>query len=113
MIELKTMTYITTDDVEKLTGAHWGDFEFSQLAENGSYAALGCCDSDLEELYEDFEYEDRKEGNLTVADFEDEDEYNWHCRHSRATRLKNQIKLVETLRKEYGVRSDICVWISW
>lgn len=114
MIELKTMTYITCDDVEKLTGAHFGDFEFSQMAENDSYQILCCDDSTLEELYEDLKWEDDKEGNLTLDDFDgDEDDYRRHCRHSRACRLRNQIKLVEILRNEYGIRSSICVWISW
>ena len=37
MIEIKTARYITCDDVEKLTGKHWGDFEFAQMAENDAY----------------------------------------------------------------------------
>ena len=44
---------------------------------------------------------------------EDEDEYNWHRRHCRAVRLKNQIELIEILRKDYGILDSILIWISW
>ena len=46
-------------------------------------------------------------------DYEDEEEYDWHRRHCRAVRLKNQIELVEILRKDYGIRDSILIWISW
>lgn len=112
IIEIKTARYITCDDVEKLTGKRWGDFEFAQMAENDAYQVLGCSDGDLEELYEDLEWETGKEG-MTAEDWEDEEEYNWHRRHCRAVRLKNQIELVEILRKDYGIRDSILIWISW
>lgn len=111
-IEIKTARYIHTVDVEKLTGKHWGDFEFAQMAENDSYQVLGCDDWDLEELYEELEWETGKEG-MTAEDWEDEEEYNWHRRHCRAVRLKNQIELVEILRKDYGIRDSILIWVSW
>lgn len=113
MIEIKTARYIDTDDVEKLTGKHWGDFEFAQMAENDAYQILCCADWYLEELYEDLEWESGKEGNLTVDDFDDEEDYRRHCRNSRAVHLKNQIELVEILRKNYGIRDSILIWISW
>lgn len=113
MVELKTAYYITCDDVRELTGKHWGDFEFAQLAENDAYQVLWCDDGTLEELYEDFKYENDKEGRLTAANFEDADEYIWHLHHCRATRLRNQIELVEILRKQYGCRDQVLIWISW
>ena len=64
MIEIKTARYINTDDVEKLTGKHWGDFEFAQMAENDAYQVMSCSDDYLEELYEDLEWETGKEGML-------------------------------------------------
>ena len=112
MIKLKTAQYITCDDVEKLTGKHWGDFEFAQMAENDAYQILCCADWYLEELYEDLKWETEKEG-MTIEDFEDEEEYSWHRRHCRAVRLKNQIELVEILRKDYGIHDSILIWISW
>lgn len=113
MIEIKTARYINTDDVEKLTGKHWGDFEFAQMAENDSYTILCLEDWYLEELYEEYEDEVHSEGELSVADFEDEDDFNRHRRNCRAVRLKNQIELVEILRKDYGICDSILIWISW
>lgn len=112
MIEIKTVRYINTDDVEKLTGKHWGDFEFAQMAENGAYQTLCCADWYLEELYEDLEWESSKEG-MSPEDWGDEEESEWHRRHCRAVRLKNQIELIEILRKDYGIRDSILIWISW
>lgn len=108
MIKIKTTQYITCDDVEKLTGKHWSDFEFAQMAENDAYQILCCTDGDLEELYEDFKWEIDKEG-MTAEDFEEE----YNCCHCRAVRLKNQIKLIEILRKDYGIQDSILIWISW
>lgn len=101
MIELKTMIYITSDDVEKLTGKHWSDFEFAQTAENDSYQVLCCTDWDLEELYEKLKWESSKEG------------IDWEDQNCRAVRLKNQIELIEILRKDYGIRGSVLIWISW
>ena len=112
VIEIKTIQYINTDDVRKLTGKHWGDFEFAQMAENDSYQILYCSDWYLEELYEELEWETGKEG-MNPEDFEDEEEYDWHRRNCRAVRLKNQIELVEILRKDYGIRDSILIWVSW
>ena len=113
MVTLKTAYYINTDDVKELTGEHWGDFEFAQMAENDSYQTLCCSDWYLEELYEDLEDEMKSEGALTIADFDDEDDFNWHRRNCRAVRLKNQINLVEILRKQYGCRDTVLIWVSW
>ena len=111
MIEIKTVRYITIDDVEKLTGKHWGDFEFAQMAENDAYQTLCCADWNLEELYEDLKWETRKEGERVVDDVDDYE--LWRRRNCRAVRLKNQIELVEILRKDYGIRDSILIWISW
>ena len=111
-IEIKTTQYINTNDLEKLTGKHWGDFEFAQMAENDAYQILCCDDWYLEELHEDLEDEISSNG-MSPEDFEDEEEYHWRRRHCRAVRLKNQIELVEILRKDYGIRDSILIWISW
>ena len=99
MIEIKTARYITCDDVKELTGKHWSDFEFAQMAENDAYQILCCSDWYLEELYETLEWELGKES------------VNGHT--SRSIRIKNQIELVEILRKNYGIRDSILIWISW
>ena len=113
MIKLKTTHYINTGDVKELTGKHWGDFEFAQMAENDAYQVLYCDNWYLEELYEELEDEMKSEGELTIADFEDEDDFTWHRRNCRVIRLKNQIELIEILRKDYGIRDFILIWISW
>lgn len=113
MVTIKTIPYITMEDVEELTGKHWGDFEFAQMAENGSYRPIDCDDGSLEELYEDKAYEEDMESHLVPEVFEDLEDYEYHRRNCRATRLKNQIELVETLRKVYGIRDTVLVWISW
>ena len=113
MIEIKTVQYINTDDVEKLTGKRWGDFEFAQRAENGSYQPIDCDDGSLEDLYENKAYEDDMESHLVPEVFEDLEDYEYHRRYCRATRLKNQIELVEILRNIYGIRDTILIWISW
>ena len=106
MIEIKTARYINTVDVEKLTGKHWNEFEFAQMAENDTYQILDCSDWYLEELYEEFED--------TKDELEDFDEDNqWARRHCYPNRIRNQIELIEILRKDYGIRDSILIWISW
>ena len=109
MIEIKSINYITTDDVENLTGKHWGDFEFAQMAENDSYQILNCSDDRLGELKDDFE--DAEEPS--VEDYDDEEEYKWRKERCRWARLRNEINLIEILRNEYNIHDTILVWISW
>lgn len=112
MIQLKTIHYIDTDDVEAIIGCNWNECEFAQMAENDSYTRLDCSDGTLEELYADLSWEIRK-GNEPQRDwYEDESEYLWKLRHCRANRLRKQIKLVESLRAQ-GVRDEILIWICW
>ena len=106
MVKLKTAYYITTDDVEELTGKRWDEFEFAQMAENDSYQILNCSDWYLEELYEEFE--DTKD---ELEDF-DEDEH-WRRRNCYPNRIRNQIELVEILRKDFGLRDSVLIWVSW
>ena len=105
MIEIKTARYINTNDVETLTGIRWDLFEFAQMAENDSYQILDCSDEYLEELYED--YEDTKD---ELEGFTGDD---WGFKHCYPNRIMNNIKLVEILRKDYGIRDSILIWISW
>lgn len=110
MITLKSINYITCDDVYELTGYHWSDMEFAQMAENDSYQILDCSDGTLEEMYEEFE--DAVHGaGLEMEDFRDG--MPAMQKRSYPCRLKKQIELIEILRKAYGVRSSILIWISW
>ena len=92
MITLKTTQYITGDDVEKLTGIHWSEFEFAQMAANDSFQILDCDEEYLKELYEELEDEEDTEYGI---------------------RIKNQIKLIEILRKDFNCHSSILIWICW
>ena len=94
MIPLKSIYYFTCEDVEQLTGHRWNEFEFAQMAENGSYVRLDCPDAGLEELYAAQEWEAGKYGG-------------------RYARITNQIKLVEILRKQYGLMYEILIWAAW
>ena len=94
MVKLKSIPYITTDDVEELTGKHWGDFEFAQMAENDSYITIKCDDGSLESLYEDAEWFKNK--------FEDTKLEHTTC----------QIKVVEYLRS-VGYRSDVLMYVHY
>lgn len=91
---IKNIPYITSEDIEELTGERFSEFEFTHWAENGSYVRLDCSDAGLEELYEDQEWEAGKYG-------------------SRYERLTNQIDLVNILRKQYGLMYEILVYVSW
>lgn len=106
MVELKSVHYITCDDVEELTGVHWNEFEFAEMAENDSYQILSCSDGYLEKLYEEFE--DAKD-ELDEIDVDNA----WSRRHCYPMRLKNQINLIEILRKNYGCRDTVLIWVSW
>lgn len=113
-VRLKSITYIDTEDVDQLIApAHWNDCEFAQMTENDSYARLDCSDAGLEELYESLDWEVRKGNEPRPEDYDDPKEYEWKAKHCYATRLRNQIVLVERLRKEYGIRYEILVWVSW
>ena len=106
MVMIKTAKYITTNDVEELTGKRWDEFEFARMAPNDSYSILDCSDEYLDDLYED--YEDTKD---ELEDFDEND--HWARRRSYPNRLRNQIKLIEILRKQYDIKDSILIWISW
>ena len=105
MVKLKTVPYITTTDVEELTGIRWDLFEFAQMAENDSYQILNCSDWYLKDLYE--EYEDTKD---ELKSYTDDD---WSFKHCYPNLIMNNIKLIEILRNQYGIRDSILIWISW
>ena len=108
MIKLKTEYTINCDDVKELTGKHWSDFEFAQMAENDSYQILPLGDWYVEELAEDIEDELRLENENLADDYE-----AYPHSHSRLTRLKNQYELVNILRKDYGLREQVLIFVSW
>ena len=109
-MQIKSINYIDTDDIRELTGKHWSNFEFAQLASNDSYARLDCSDSGLEDLYESIAWESGKYSISPEELPENPEEEFGDC---YLTRLMNQAKLVEILRKQYGFMFEILVWVSW
>lgn len=109
-MQLKTINYITCDDVRELTGKHWSNFEFAQMAENGSYVPLDCSDYGLESLYEDISWEAGKR-SISPEELPESPEEEYGDCH--LTRLMNQAKLIEKLRKEHGIMFGILVYVSW
>ena len=113
-IKLKNITYIDIEDVDQLIApARWDDCEFAQGAKNDSFVWLDCSDAGLEELYEDLDWAVRNCHEPRLEDFNNPKDYEWETKRCYTTRLRNQITLVERLRKEYGIMYKILVWVSW
>jgi hypothetical protein len=112
MVKVQSVPYIHCRDVRELIGAHWSDCEFAQMAENDSYRSIFCDDDSLKMLQEELEDEKASWGDLTLEEFEDEEEYQRWRRKSPIVRLENQIKLVEALR-EMGYNSEMLIYVSW
>jgi hypothetical protein len=112
MVKVQSVPYIHCKDVRELIGAHWSDCEFAQMAENDSYRSIFCDDDSLKMLQEELEDEKASWGDLTLEEFEDEEEYQRWRRRSPIARLENQIKLVEALR-EMGYNSEMLIYVSW
>ena len=72
---------------------HLSDFEFTQMAENGSYVSVDLTEEAIEELKEDIEWEIGKS-------------------KSRCKRLQNQLNFVLMLR-EMGYTDNILVFVFW
>ena len=49
-ITIQNIPYITSEDAETLVGVHFSKFEFTQMAENGSYHLLGTDDAAVEHI---------------------------------------------------------------
>lgn len=109
-MHIKTMYYIDTDDARELTGKHWSNFEFAQMAENNSYRILDCSDAGLEDLYESIAWESGKYSITPEELPNDPEERFGDC---YLTRLINQARLIEILRKQYGFMFEILVYVSW
>ena len=92
-MEIKNMPIIDCHDIETELGIHWSGFEFTQMAENGSYVSVDLTEEAIEELKEDIEWEIGKS-------------------KSRCKRLQNQLNFVLMLR-EMGYTDNILVFVFW
>lgn len=93
MIKVTMRPAVDIDDICEEMNLHISDFEFVQMAENGSYVNLDLSDGAVEELWESIEWEVGKDTR-------------------RYNRLKNEEALVKRLR-DMGYRSDMLVYVSW
>ena len=93
MLKVETMYVVDIENICEVFGTHMSDYEFCQMAENGSYQTVSCDDGTLQEMYEDMEWYAGKGDPI----------------HHR---LKNQIKLIEQLRA-FGHRGDVLVYVHW
>lgn len=93
MIKIVMQPTIHIDDICEEMNLHMSDFEFVQMAENGSYVSLDLSDGALEELWENIEWEAGKDTR-------------------RYNRLKNEEALVKRLR-DMGYRGGILVYVDW
>lgn len=91
MIEVKQTLYIDLIDVCRELEMRVRDFEFTYLAKNETFTTLGLTDADVEDLWEEIEYE--------------KDE-------KRRQRLTNDYSLINLLRS-MGYRGHMIVFISW
>jgi hypothetical protein len=104
---IHNINYINAEDLDELVGVHWTEFEFSQMAENGSYVYLDLDEDSLEELRESIEWELGK-SSLPVTTTE-----VFHCNNDFLKRLLNQKKLMLMLRDQYGLRDGVLIHIYW
>ena len=109
-IKIERYPVINCEDVEKLTGKHWGDFEFAQMAENGSYHMVRCSDEALQELEFDIKWARREEPEY---DEDDEEILQYLKRSTPLARYQNQKQLIEILRNEYGITDGILIHVDW
>lgn len=93
MIKITMQPTISIDDICEEMNLHMSDFEFVQMAENGSYVSLDLSDGALEELWENIEWEAGKDTR-------------------RYNRLKNEEALVKRLR-DMGYRGGMLVYVDW
>ena len=99
---IHSINYINGQDLDKLIGIHWNEFEFAQMAENGSYVYLRLDEDAFYELQDEIEWELGRIGN------NDEQYYTPFLK-----RLLNQQKLMEFLCEEYGLRDGVLIHIFW
>ena len=102
---IKQLNYMNMSDAEKLVGCRWTEFEFTQMAGNGSYVYVGLDDYDMEEIAESIAWEMGKWGISSDSDIV-------NCDNAYLKRLVNQEKLMKILYYDYGVRDGILVHIS-
>lgn len=90
---IQTIACVDIEEITKHFHTPMQGYEFTQMAENGSYRPVFCDDGTLEELWEEYEWYKEKEPVY-------------------AFRLWNQAKLIEYFRK-LGYRGEVLVYVHW
>lgn len=93
MIKVTMAPTINIEDVERQLNVHMSDFEFTEMAENGSYVTLSLDDDAIEDLEDSIAWEEGKNTR-------------------RQQRLRNQLTLVHLLR-DMGFKDYVLVSIFW
>lgn len=93
-MNIETKNVISVEDIQKELNIHFSEFEFTQMAENGSYVEF-CCDDDARE-------------NLV-------DGIDWYAGKGDPIykRLSNELVLMDTLRYTYGIFDSVLVHVWW
>ena len=104
---IHNINYINAEDLDELVGIHWTEFEFAQMAENGSYVYLSLDEDDFEEIQESIEWELGK-SSLPATTTE-----VLHYNNDFLRRILNQKKLMLMLRDQYGLRDGVLIHIYW
>ena len=93
MIKVTMAPTIDIEDIEEQLNVHMRDFEFTQMAENGSYVTLCLDDDAIEDLEDGIAWEEGKSSR-------------------RQDRLRNQLTLVHLLR-DMGFKDYVLVNVFW
>lgn len=94
--------FIEFDDLCELVGLTFSQgirqFTFACNSPNDSYAVIDCSDYGYQDKCEDLAYHE---------------DYPHHNSESLISKIKNDIKLIEILRNQYGIRDTVLTYISW
>lgn len=93
MIKVTMAPTINIEDVERELNVHMSDFEFTEMAENGSYVTLCLDDDAIEDLEDSIAWEEGKDTR-------------------RQQKLHNQLTLVHLLR-DMGFKDYVLVSVFW
>lgn len=93
MIKVTMAPTINIEDVERQLNVNMSDFEFTEMAENGSYVTLCLDDDAIEDLEDSIAWEEGKNAR-------------------RQQRLRNQLTLVHLLR-DMGFKDYVLVSVFW
>lgn len=93
-MNIETKNVISAREIEKELNIHFSKFEFTQMAENGSYVEFFCNDDAREELVEEIDWYAGKGDPIYE-------------------RLSNELVLMDTLRYTYGIFDSVLVHVCW